>query len=364
VLRRLTARGGRSCLVWSVVGFVAIQLTLGLAIDRKLTEVRDPAFYHKRALLRARTAERPADPLVVALGSSRMRMGLMAGSMHLNAGGKPALVCNCGVEGVGPVKELIFLKRLLDDGVRPSALLVEVMPGFFCDRPGRLLDEKDINPGSMNGEEIVRVAHLCKSPRVAIGHWLVARTLPCYWYAADLGLNGVPDRARTHDPIAAPPYADGYGWEAVRLGVSSEQRRDLTKILVDAYEDFYRHEEIAAEPVQALRLLLDLCRQRDILVHLVLMPEASAFRALYRPNFSAALDRTLGGICKQYGVSLTNAREWLPDEGFYDGIHQLPGGAAEFTAHLERHLRSLENIRSLTTPEPIGLLLRGDSHHG
>jgi hypothetical protein len=94
-------------------------------------------------------------------------------------------------------------------------------------------------------------------------------------------------------------------------------------------------------------------------VHLVIPPEASQFRALYSQAFSTEFDNVLSGICREYALSLTNAQEWLADERFYDGLHELPQGAGEFTERLERRLLSLENMRALPVADPVGVLHRG-----
>ena len=39
-------------------------------------------------------------------------------------------------------------------------------------------------------------------------------------------------------------------------------------------------------------------------------------------------------LAREYGVSVVDARAWVPDDGFMDGHHLLPEGATTFTKRL------------------------------
>jgi hypothetical protein len=359
MLNRRAVRRGRSYLLWALVGFAALQIALGVAIDWKLFAVRDANFVYKRWQLQARIAEHPGAPLVLALGSSRTKMGLLASRLHLSSAGKPAVVYNYAIPGSGPLTQLITLRRLVNDGVRPEAVLLELMPGQFNRVPGRPIDEKNLDGGRLRAGELVSAARLAKSPHVLVANWLTSRCVPCYWYASELGLNGARPPEWRRPLGAEPPLSDGLGWEAGLMKVTPEQRKQRTDFAVDQYYDVYTKAGVAAEAVRELRLMLDLCREKGILVHLVVPPESSQFRAIYNQEFVAEFEATLSNICREYALSLTNAQEWLADERFYDGLHELPEGAAEYTERLERTLLSLEHIRSLPVARTVGLAHRG-----
>src|SRR5262249_40653467 len=94
--------------------------------------------------------------------------------------------------------------------------------------------------------------------------------------------------------------------------------------------EFRMREHAAA----ALRDTLDLCRAERIPVFLVLMPERSPFRAMYS---SDALERLFGFVhelADEYGCSVVNAREWVPDDCFGDGHHLQQRGALLFSERL------------------------------
>jgi hypothetical protein len=356
MLNRRAVRRGRSYLLWALVGFAALQIAFGVAIDWKLSAVRDATFVYKRWQLQARMADHPGAPLVLALGSSRTMMGVRASRLHLSSAGKPVVVYNYAIPGSGPLTQLITLRRLVNDGVRPQALLLEVMPGQFNRVTGRSVDEKNLDGGRLRAGELVSAARLAKVPHLLVANWLTSRCVPCYWYASELGLNGA-HRPEWGRPLGAePPLTDGLGWQAGLWRVTPEQRKQRTDFAVSQYYDVYTKDGVAAEPVRELRLMLELCREKGILVHLVVPPESSQFRALYSQTFVGEFEATLSNICREYSLSLTNAQEWLADERFYDGLHELPEGASEYTERLERTLLSLENIRSLPVTYPVGLV--------
>ena len=64
---------------------------------------------------------------MVVLGSSRVAYGVDAGSLS-RQGYPTALVYNFGILGSGPLLNLVNLRRLLDAGIRPNLLYVEILP--------------------------------------------------------------------------------------------------------------------------------------------------------------------------------------------------------------------------------------------
>jgi hypothetical protein len=90
-----------------------------------------------------------------------------------------------------------------------------------------------------------------------------------------------------------------------------------------------------------------LAREHDIPVRLLLMPEASWFRELTPPHVASQFDRWLRELAAECGCPVIDARCWIPDSGFADGHHLLPGGAATFTDRL-----AAEVLTPLTEPKP------------
>src|SRR5437899_9492926 len=120
----------RNTLLWGLASFLLLQLSLAIAIDKWLPELRDPEYGNKLAHLRRRLAGPEKHFTVVMLGSSRINAGFQAGPVEAdlsNVLGRKIVVYNFGVTGAGPLSELIDLKRLLGAGVHPDLILVEVL---------------------------------------------------------------------------------------------------------------------------------------------------------------------------------------------------------------------------------------------
>src|SRR5262245_42443557 len=122
-------RRGRGALLWGAAAFAAAHLVAMAAGEADWAQ-RHPEFARKLELLRARLDERPGGPLVLLLGSSRTGCGVRPGRLAgLRApGGAAPVVFNFGVCRSAPLLELLTLRRLLAEGVRPEVVLAELWP--------------------------------------------------------------------------------------------------------------------------------------------------------------------------------------------------------------------------------------------
>jgi hypothetical protein len=334
--RRQSARSARAALWWGVVGFAVGQVLLGAAVDQAVPAVRDADYVRRLGRLRARRAAAPGAPLVVALGSSRTACGFRAGRLRPVLDGRPGVACNFGRPGAGPMVQLALLRRLLADGQRPDAVLVEFLPLYFNDRPGRLEDEKWLEDNAAprySAREIHRLSRYCKSPADLVWRWGLARGLPCVRQLDDL---------REWSAGAGPPADEDAADGALVpvADVTPEQRRRYTAAVLGDFArggafDAFR---LAPQPAAALHDLLALCRRDHVRARLILMPETGAFRAAYSADMTAATAAYLAGLRRDWGVTTIDARQWVPDEGFSDGHHLLPAGGALFTDRLGRVL--------------------------
>ena len=191
--RRIRLLGrARPAIVWSIAVFAAFQLGLAFAIEYRLPELRDPNYAIKADRLQRRWTEvrRNAEhaKLVVILGSSRTAFGVKADELEEPLSrdlGGPVVAYNMGVFAAGPVTELVHLKRLIADGIRPDLLLIEVLPP--------LLAGQHAVPSESN--------------------WLPAEKLSFRASRSDVG---AIERATT-DCTAAPPTSESkrsYTWHA------------------------------------------------------------------------------------------------------------------------------------------------------
>src|SRR6266404_3817237 len=130
--RKLLARA-RATMVWALMCFACGQLALAVVMDRRHAELRYPEYGRKLAALRTRLSAQPGRPLLLALGSSRTEADFWP---EAALRGQPAtserpVVFNFGLIQADPLLQLLGLRQLLAEGIRPTWLLVEVTPPFL-----------------------------------------------------------------------------------------------------------------------------------------------------------------------------------------------------------------------------------------
>jgi hypothetical protein len=350
-------RRGRSSLVWGVAGFVVLQLGLFTYLRLGGMGLRDPDYAYKAGRLRQRTADRQARPLtIVMVGSSRTAFGLRARGLEdelTDTAGRPVAIFNFGLYGAGSVTELITLQRLLDDGIRPDILLIEVLPALLSDQPPagevRRLPLDRLRPEELalaerfgrQADDIQAARRDDLLPFYAHRFALLSRVMPVL-LPFQLRLDGFRS-------------VDGSGYsQPPKLSTTPERRRAATQGTRDQFYAMLQNFRFSPGSCEALHELLDRCRQEKIPAALVLMPEGSEFRSWYPPRVRAEIDRYLVDSSHSYGVPLVDAREWIADDLFSDSHHLLPEGATAFS---ERFVREVlpPIIRRATPSQAAGL---------
>jgi hypothetical protein len=326
---------GRAVVGWLIALFAASQVGFAGLLECGAAGLRDPEYYDKFARLRARQAESPGRPLWVALGSSRVAMGLRSAVLA----GDPAapLVLNFGLTGGGPLLEHLTLDRLLRAGVRPDIVLLEFWPPYLTPT---LYDEGRLDANRLAHADLDVIARFTPDPATFPRQWQAARLTPTASHRVILASRFVPSwlpwnwRLDEHRDLT-----DDWGW---RPSAAGPEGRDMRALRVQAVKEFYAPCLAAGGPrpaaVTAFEELLSLCRRERVPAVLTWLPESSEFRALYPPpteRWAAALFADLGA---RPGVRRIDARAWVPDEQLRDGFHLLPDGASAFTARLRREV--------------------------
>src|SRR5260370_23321206 len=119
--------GSRASFIWGLLAFLGIQFTLSILMDHWQLELRDPEYGYKLGRLRERLAEEPRRPLWIILGSSRSGLGFRPEVLPRcrSGGAESPLLFNFALTGAGPLMELMCLRRVLSDGIRPSRVVVQ-----------------------------------------------------------------------------------------------------------------------------------------------------------------------------------------------------------------------------------------------
>ena len=316
-------------LLCSAALILVAQLGFGAYAERN-PKRKDPTYGDKFDKLATRSDARP---LVLMLGSSRTLLGFQAGQVE---GGLPGVrAFNFGTPASGPITHLVYLRRLLDAGIVPALLLIEVLPPALADGadgPGEQLfltgersssSEVDLVARFGFREDRLRPAwrESVYAPATALRFQILGRTVPSWipW-----NLRG--DWSRN---------TDAFGWATPpRQTVTLEERRERTANADAEYRATLAVTTPEGRPMLALAELLDLCRARGIRARVIAMPEAPTFRSLYPDGLSDRLAKSLEFVANANGSGFLDARHWLAEEDFYDGHHLFRAGAEAFTRRL------------------------------
>jgi hypothetical protein len=322
-----------------VVLFAGVQLALSVFMDTWQPAWRDPEYAYKKERLLARLAEAPGRPLVLVVGSSRAALGFRPEFLSGGpaAGAAPPLVFNFGLTGAGPLMELLCLRRLLADGVRPDAVVLEVLPALLH-QEGDDTEESRLNINRLGWSDLAVLRRYWSRPWLLYRHWCRSRLVPCFSHRFTIRNRCAGGFAREDHRQAGWHNLDAYGWASYpRAAVSPEQYRRGVELARGDYGPRFEHFRITDVPDRALREALDVCRRRGIRALLVLMPESREFQDWYRP-VRPQIDAYLDGLSREYGARRVDARDWVPDRFFGDGHHLLPEGAARFTREFARRV--------------------------
>jgi hypothetical protein len=323
----------RGALLWGAFFFVAAQVGLNAYIEWRRPDLYDPEYCVRFTALKARIAEDPSRPLLLLVGSSRTTMSFrpeILPPMRTPSGRVP-LAFNFSHLGAGPAASLMEFRRLLDQGIRPKWLVVELMPPFLAiERLGSTTD-------SATATELPQLQRYF-SPLKLYGNYVKSRLLPWHGHRTvllhDVAPELLPSVTRPMGVFPLDPLGSWWVRETALSVVEADQVRDLTAIARASYFDRLRDFHILEGPARAVRDLLELCRDRRIKTVLVMTPESSAYRTWYSSSGRRELDRWCADLGRQYQVPVIDAREWLQDADFFDGHHVVLRGANSFTKRL------------------------------
>ncbi|MDB5313868.1 MAG: hypothetical protein JWO38_8070 [Gemmataceae bacterium] len=331
-------RTARRAVGWFIAAAVGLQAGAFLAIDVVWPGLRDPEYARRVGRLRERIAENPGRPVVLVVGSSRASMGLRPEaweeSRPARADHPDPLLFNMSLVGSGPMMELMCLRRVYADGLRPDAVVLEYWPPFLReDGPYFEPDRIDHARLSDRDRPLVReyFARPAETERLMLRdrfhplyetrHRLMAQTLP-RWQPWDKRMEmawGMLDEwgwlAGLEEKYPPDPKARG-----VRLA-------HCGKIYRDQFQGYTIH-PLAK---RALRESVALARANGTKVAFAYLPEATEFRSWMPPAVEQAAQGYLATLCRELDIPLIDARLWMEDGYLVDGFHLSRQGAAEFT---------------------------------
>jgi len=323
----MTRGQARSALLFGALAVALIQVALNLALPAACPYLGDPEYQVRLDSTRKQLLAHPERPLAVVLGSSHALTGLCPAALDPQP---PFLLMNFGHTNSGPIVELLYLRRLLADGVRPKHVYFELMPGLLgkhgpveCLVPLRRLGWPDLGI----------LAPYSERPARMYLEWVRWQTASGYSLRMALDRDGLP-AWHPSDKVWQSYWRelDVYGWRRFPRESATEQERAYwSRNDYNLFGQYLHSFSVAPVQDRALRDSIDLCRREGIEVTLFLMPEARRFQAFYSPASEATLAAYLQELRDRFGVAVVDARTWLADEEFGDRHHLLPHGAETFT---------------------------------
>lgn len=344
--KRARARGvsgsrrasARAAVASGLLAFAVANAALAYTLERSHCEWRDPEFGHRLILVKQRTAEAPGRPLILAVGSSRIQQGLHPAAMAMPDGPTDPMVINFGYRGATPAVAVRNVFRLLESGVRPSAVLIEFTPiwmvggdGAFC--PIRLwpnrLTAADVqwfvSTGLIDFEKPGRLRALVNWAGVSALPWTSHRqVLMPHWLP-----RWVPE---SQVEALGLERMDRDGFTDIQV-TSTTSQFDLERIRA-SLAPIVRKTAIAESVRHTFQLLLDRCRSEGIAVGFVWVPLSPLVSGWIHPDAQLACERYAAELSHQPGVTVFPRPSWVVDDDFADGQHLLPPAASRYSRWL------------------------------
>ena len=316
----------RTRLAWFVFSLV-FSWGLGVfALQCGSYRFRDPEFHAKLSHLERLLAQEPRRPLWLMLGSSKVADGLKP-DLVSRAPDEP-IVFNFAHPGGKVLWQYLALRRLLDEGIRPEWLGIEIM-GPTLSRNVELIWADWGTAGTLRYQELIFHRPFASNYEELRRVWWHAHLSP------NLVCRQVIDALLDRDRDAF----DRFGWrQKVRASVTREDYAVMVEIRRKEYLQYWKGFAIGDEADHCLRALLDLCQARGIKTFLYEMPETAQFRGFYPASARAQIENYLGRITAEYRIPWVNAQDWVADSGYSDGLHLILPGAEKFSTRFREEV--------------------------
>lgn len=339
---RSKRRAARGLVLWFVLAVTLLHILGALAVHVVWPQLRDPEYGRRANRLAVRTAEHPARPLALVVGSSRTAMGVNPAAWEATRPGAPndPLLFNLGTVGAGPVQQLLALRRALDDGKKPAVVLLEYWPPLLR-TDGEYAEWRRVDARRLRESDLSVVRDYFPDPSATESDMRRARYDVFRFNRTRLLTQAVPNMVpKPGRADVAWADLDRWGWLPGMEPKNETERRAL----IDHYRDEYRRRfaghTIGADAARALRESVQVARAAGAQVAFVVLPESVEFRAWYPPDVEAAAREHLAALSAECGAPVIDARDWEPDAHLADGFHLSRTGSRAFTSKLGAHLRS------------------------
>lgn len=344
-LPRRMKRNARGLLIWIPIWYVIAQIALFFWMDDSWKLNRTRVEIEKWKQLHELLATEPDHPLVLMLGSSRVDWAFQAGRLSGRPGpdGRPLLVYNFGVPTTGPMHEALYLNDLLDEGIRPRLVLVELVNTHLAQSRRSLMSEERFTvPKWLTVHQLLFYRRYLSNQRKAIIEWVESCVAPwyCYRFHIHEHLQGKHGVIRPYEQVEQP--MDSWGCRILcddpgTLDYRSQRWAGAFRMYGPTLQQFH----LGAGPTQAMRDMLARCQRERIPVALVLMPSSKEFRGMFSAEGKAELDDFVAELRSRYGADVIDGTDWLEKDDFDDGHHVLKSGAYKFSTRMIDEVQKL-----------------------
>jgi hypothetical protein len=333
----------RRAVGWGIVLFVGMQLGMSFAMEHISPQWRDPEYGYKLRELRDRLREDPDRPLLLVIGSSRSGLGVCPADFELRdgAGSKAPLVFNMAISGSGPLFELMSLKRVLSEGIRPRWVMLEVLAPLLYQEPA-WSEWQWLNINRLSFNDVSLLSRYSDNASKLQRHWLLSRVAPSYSHRFYLMGQYFPAWLPLDLRNDAWWQIDRFGYRTAAMPdvVEGPTRARLVSNAKREYFNALQNFKVAEKSDRAMRELLDECKANGLPVLVYLMPEGAEFRSWYKPGTAEAIQSYLDTLKRDYEVDVVDAREWFEERYFFDSHHLLQPGAHRFSQRFSKdHLK-------------------------
>ncbi len=353
---QLKKRNGYRRLAWMITGISLIHALVFLTVEFIRPDWNHVDYALRLQRLRKLIAENPGKPIGIALGNSRTSMGLDSSTLSRLSNTN---LFSMAFPGSGPVQNIVYLKRIFADGIRPDYVMIEIHPCIFFNpisETQHIIETSNRanlcwdNIGIRDLEVLNRYPDLDAS---ITRDWLlnrteIMRTHRDDWLILANSKWSFIDLRSRYNRFGF----DDHGWLPLPFPPSSVTKEIKETVIQEAKDGYYstlQKGEIGTRSVKAFEELIDLLEQSQIPCVLYTMPEGTIFHSWYSTKFESQFQDWLRSIQERHSVSLIDTRSWLSEDSFFDSHHLMPEGATQFAKRfgLEVLIPFLENHRLL-----------------
>jgi hypothetical protein len=315
---------------------------MAAAADTVFSQWRDPESALRVDQIRRWQAKAPHRPLVVAFGSSRTQMGIVPGVMNFPDETGSPLLYNFGYRGAHPLAAHLQFTRLLDTGITPAAVLIQLAPAELMLSDPAELQMPPVWRSRFSLGDIRRLAPHTTDFQSFYSTWWESHIRPWTTYKYGLLSDWGPFWQTNPQRLDFTwEFMDNYGFAAcVEPNISEQERarrhEELRQSHANAFTAF-----TPTKRTQAIhRQWVGRCENAGIAVAFYWVPESPSCMEFYTPEAREKIDAYSKRLAEEFGWPVFPAPTHLEAADFADEYHLRQYGAERYSRWLgENYLK-------------------------